>query len=133
MDMNQEFDRIIQILKTQGVKEYKAEVDGEATFEVSAGKFITISGGQEKLQDLKDGYDSLFIDPDTPNVDGAVKQSDGSLVMCTQAEWDELLKQMRLAGRVLFEKHETLITQINALTVSDTFDTICGTTWANMV
>ena len=132
MDINQEFNRLVEILKDEAGLAYKAEIDGEATFEVSVGKNVTIKGGQEKLQDLKDGYDSLFVDPETPNTEGAVKQFDGTLVMCTQAEWDELLKQMRLAGRVLFEKHETLLAQIGALTANDTFTTIVNTTWENM-
>ena len=103
MDTSNELIRAKETLIAQLESDYKSEVNGINTITVSEGKDLTISGGQEKLQDLRDGYDSLFVDPDVPETEGAVKQADGSLVMCTQVEWDELLRQMRIQGRVLFD------------------------------
>ena len=121
-----------QELNTQRESEYSIALNGTNIFEVSTDKFITISGGTERLWSLQTAYDSLFIDPDIPEVDGNVKEEDGTLINCTLAEWDELLKLMRASGKAFFNKNETLYAQINALVETDSFDSIWETTWDNM-
>ena len=133
MELVAELERAKIVLNEDRSVKYKQEMDGENTFEVSEGKFITVVGGQEKHLDLRDAYDSLFVDPDVPATEGGVKQADGTLTNCTQAEWDVLLKEMRMGGRILFEKSETLATMIDALVDTDTFETIWNTTWENLV
>jgi len=133
METSQELIRAKQTLYDQLDVAYKIALGGANTFEVATDKFVTITGGSETLWTLQDAYASLFTDPDVPETDGAVKQADGSLVMCSREEWNTLMKLMRLEGRQLFIKNETLLAMIDALVVTDTFAKIWDTTWENLI
>ena len=119
-----------QELNADRKSKYDLAKDGVNVFTVSEGKTVTISGGEERLTNLKFAYDSLFVH--ASEVDGNVKQADGTLVNCTKAEWDELIRLMTLKGGDLFRQNETLIAQIDALTVDNTLTEIYSTIWENL-
>lgn len=130
INVDQEFNRIIEMLNDEAIAEYTTSMDNDNTFEVSTDKFVTISGGINRLYSLQTAYQSLFVD--NTATEGRVKQADGTLVMCSKDEWDVLLKAMRDKGSELFSKRETLLAQIDALTIDSTLSTILNTVWANV-
>jgi len=133
MDIANELLRAKEELNTQREGDYSVALNGTNIFEVSTDKFVTIDNGVSRLWSLTTAYDSMFLDLETPETEGSVKQADGSLVVCTQAEWDTLFILMRAKGRELFIKNEILIAMIDALTEDNTMDEVWNTTYENVV
>jgi len=131
MELSQELIRAKNTLSDSREMAYQEALKGDNTFEVSEGKTVTMVGGTERLWSLQTAYDSLFVDLETPELDGKIKQSDGSLVDCTRAEWDSLFEQMRAKGKEYFVKNETLIYRISILTEENTMSEVWTTTWEN--
>jgi hypothetical protein len=131
MEVSQELIRAQEVLNQERDNAYHAALRGINTFEVSTDKFVVMEGGTERLWSLQTAYESLFVDPDVPELNGNIKQADGSLIDCTVAEWDSLMKLMREAGKNLFIKNETLIYKISILTDSSTMSEVWNTTWDN--
>jgi len=81
-------------------------VGKETVDEVEVDKVVTVCGGTERLVSLQVAYDTQFVDGTGTIL--SVKQADGSLVDCTQAECDELFKLMRAKGKEYFKKMKLL-------------------------
>jgi len=129
MDKTEELARAKQELHAERDGVYTTKMNGPNTFEVSPDKFITTSGGTPRLWSLETAYKAHFVDPE-PALEASIRQADGTFVICTQEEWDNMFIEMRKHGAVYFDINERLIQRIEALTVDDTLSTIWDCTWA---
>ena len=127
MFVGEELLRAKKELNTMREASYYNALNGENTFEVNTDKEVIISGGASRLASLQDAYNAMFVDAVSETA--TVKQADGSLITCTQSEWDVLMKLMRAKGKESFIKNETLIAQIEAVTDAMTFAEIWSLIW----
>jgi hypothetical protein len=133
MEVSQELEKAKDVLNNERETAYRNALHGDIAIDIDeAGKLVTVNGGLDNLWSLQTAYESLFVDPDVPEIDASLKQADGSLVRCTQAEWEHLLKAMRNFGKNLFIKNEVVIAYIGMLTVDNTMAEVWNTTWENI-
>jgi len=132
METSQELVRAKQTLNDAREAAYRNALQGDIAISVNETTEVVVSGGLENLWSLQTAYESLFVDPEVPEVDASVKQADGGLVRCTKAEWEIMLKFMRNFGKNLFIKNEVVIATIAGLTEANTMSEVWGTTWDNI-
>lgn len=132
MEVSQELQKAKDILNNEREIAYRSALQGNIEIEVSAGKSVIINGGLDNLWSNQTAFESLFIDPDVPEVEANIKQADSTLIKCTKAEWVVMLKYMRNFGKNLFIKNEVVISHIAALTIDNTMAEVWNTTWENI-
>ncbi len=122
-------DKLIEIKsdKTGAVSSAYSEAKVSTyEYEVSEDKVLSLNGGSDRLHALSDAFDALH---DVSDTSGFVEQADGSLVDCTVAEWEELLRLMRAKGRELYGKQLGLLATIKGLTIDSSIADIEAIVW----
>ncbi len=132
MEVSQELQKAKDVLYQECDVAYREALNGNIAVTLGGGKEVVVNGGLYNLWSLQAAYESLFIDPSTPETDASVKQADGGLIRCTKAEWEYILKFMRGYGKTLFIKNEVVLSTIKVLTVDNTMTEVWGTTWENI-